>query len=790
MFKNYLKIALRNLIRNKTYSLINISGLAVGMASVILIAMYVQAELSYDRFHQNLDHIYRVTVSSGEEQIPSWIGTPALLGPSFQQRFPEIEDFVRIDPFGFKNKTLILYGEKSFYEAGFVLADPALFRVFDFKLLQGESETVLSSRSSLVITKSIAEKYFGSDDPIGKALSYEGKLDFIVTGVMDDVPANSHLAFNFIAPFEYLNEIHQRDIMRQWGMRNYYTYVLLKDKADVKALEARSAQYFSELANSPDTRIYLQPVAEIHLRSKISRDPHHTGDITGVYLYAAIAVVILLIACINFMNLYTANSELRVREVGMRKVLGAHKNQLVFQFLGESFILSMIALPFAVLLVELALPAFNHIIEKTLNIEYAKNFALFAALILLTLVVGLVSGSYPAFFLSSFQPVKMLRRKFTDGTGGLKFRNVLVVFQFVVTIVIIAGALIINSQMQYVRNKKLGYDCENIVNVPIYGPETKTNYQIFRNEVLSHAKIVDATATSFTPSVERWREGLYFESRRETDEHMFYRISGDFNLLVLFGIELIAGRAFDRNIPTDLNDAFILNESAIKEIGWTAEEAIGKRFGSEEGQVIGVVKDFHFRSLRREMQPLAINVLPQMFQYVSIKIRPGDIPNTIGFLERTWKAINPGIPFEYYFINEEFDKLYKTDLKLQTLFGYFAFLAIFIACLGLLGLSLFTVQRRTKEIGIRKVLGASVSRIIALLSKDFVKLVLLANLIAWPAAYFAMNKWLQNFAYRIDIGWWMFALAGGLALLIAFVTVSAQAIKAALANPVEALRYE
>jgi putative ABC transport system permease protein len=770
--------------------LINVSGLAVGMAGVILIAAYLQEELSYDRFHKNIDRIYRVTASTGGEEIPNWIGTPALLGPTFQQKFPEIEDFVRIDPFGFKNKTLISFGEKSFYETGFVLADPVLFGVFDFKLLQGDHETVLAHRTSLVITKSIAEKYFGGEDPIGKTLSYEGQMDFIVSGVMEDVPANSHLTFNFVAPFEYLNEIHQRDIMRQWGMRNYYTYFLLKENADLKALEARCAQYFSELANSPYTRVYLQPMAEIHLRSKISRDPHHTGDITDVYLYAAIAVVILLIACINFMNLYTANSEMRAREVGMRKVLGAQKRQLILQFLGESFILSVIALPVAVLLVELALPPFNHVIEKTLEIEYAKNFALFAGLLALTVVVGLVSGSYPALFLSSFQPVKMLRRKFTSGESGFKLRNVLVVVQFAVTIVIIAGALIINSQMQYIRNKKLGYDRENIVNVPIYSPEARANYQLLRNEILSHAKIIDATATSFTPSVERWREGLYFEGRKETDEHAFFRMSGDFNLIDLFGIELIAGRAFDRNIPTDADNAFVLNESAVKEIGWTAEEAIGKRFGSEEGRVLGVVRDFHFRSLRREMQPLAINVMPRMFQYVSVKIRPGEIPNTIGFLERAWKAINPGIPFEYFFYDEEFDKLYKTDLKLQTFFGYFAFLAIFIACLGLFGLSLFTVQQRTKEIGIRKVLGASVPGIIKLLLAGVLKLVLIASVFAWPVAYFAMRSWLQGFAYRIDMAWWTFIFAGALALLIAILTVGFQALKAALANPVEALRYE
>ncbi|MFQ5631631.1 MAG: ABC transporter permease, partial [bacterium] len=783
MFKNYLKIAFRNLIKNKVYSLINISGLAVGMACVLLIGLYVQNELSYDRFHPNADRIYRVTASTSGDEIPTWIGTPALLGTTLYERFPEIEDFTRIDPFGFKRKTLMAYDEKSFYEEGFVLADPGLFKMFDFKLLQGDAETALANRTSLVITKSKAEKFFGDEDPIGKTLNYDGKTDFVVSGVMEDVPPNSHVSFDFVAPFKYLNEIHQRDVMRHWGMHNYYTYVLLSENTDVAALESKSAGYLTEISGRPYTKIYLQPITEIHLRSKIARDAHHRGDMTGIYLYTAIAVLILLIACINFMNLYTANSEIRVKEVGMRKVLGAQKKQLIAQFLGEALALALLALPLALLLVEFALPLFNRITEKALDVEYSTGFTLIAGLTLLTLVVGLFSGSYPAFFLSAFQPVKMMHGKFNLGVGSFKFRNVLVVFQFAITVMFIAGALIVDSQMRFVRNKKLGYDRENIVNVPIYSTPARENYRTYRNEILGHPQIVDATATSFTPSVERWREGLYFEGRKETDEHSFYRMSGDFNMLDLFGMELLEGRTFDREIATDLGKAFILNESAVREIGWQPKEAIGKIFGNRDGRVIGVAKDFNFRSLRRDMKPLAINVFPRMFQYVSVKIRPGDIPATIDFLKEKWRQTNPGIPFEYYFFDEDFDKLYKTDLKLQTLFGYFAYLAIFIACLGLFGLSLFTVQRRTKEIGIRKVLGASMPGIIKLLVSGVVKLVALATVVAWPVAYLTMNAWLQGFVYRTGISLWVFLLAGMAALLIALLTVSYQAVRAAVGNP-------
>ncbi len=793
MLANYLKIAIRNLIKNKLYSLLNISGLAVGMASVILIALYVQDELGYDRYHQKGGRIYRVTVSTDATGIPSWIGTPAPLGPAFKQKFPEIEAAVRIDPLAFKRKSLVSFQDKSFYEERFVLADPNLFEVFDFKLLQGDPQNVLRHPANLVLSRSTAQKYFGNDDPIGKIITYDGKINFTVSGVMENVPANSHFLFDMVGSYEYLDEFYEFEVTRQWGMHNFYTYVLLREHAGVAELEAKSAPFLSALKGQPVSAVHLQPITDIHLRSKVTRDPTHRGEVTSLYLYSAIAVVILLIACINFMNLYTANAEMRSREIGMRKVLGAHRRQLVWQFLGESLVFSMLALPFAVLFAELALPQFNRLAGKTLVIAYAKNLWLFAGLFSLTAMAGLISGSYPALFMSAFQPVKMLRRKLAAGGSGKKalaFRNVLVIFQFVAAIVLIAGALIINSQMQFIRGKKLGYERENIVNVPIYSAATRETHQTFRNEILRHTKIVDATATSFTPSVERWREGLYFEGRTDADEHSFFRISGDFNFVELFGLELIAGRTFDKNLPADIQNSYILNESAVRAIGWNAEEALGKRFGNGDGQVIGVVRDFLFRSLRREMQPLAINVMPRMFQYISIKIKPGEIPNTIGFLAEAWSKVNPGLPFEYYFYDTEFDQLYKADQRLQTVFGYFSFLAIFIAGLGLFGLSLFTTQRRTKEIGIRKVLGASVSGLIGLLLQGLFKLVLIASIFAWPVAYLAMQTWLQDFAYRAGFDVWTLIWATLTTLAIAVLSVSFQAIRAALANPVEALRYE
>ncbi len=790
MLRNYIKITLRNLVKSKIYSSINISGLAVGMACVLLISLFIQDELNYDSYHTRADRIYRLTVASDGNDVAGWIGTPAPLAPAAAQHFAAIESFVRIDPMGFKRKVTFSHGERRFYEDGFILADRALFDMFDFELLQGDPEMALSNRSSIVISRSIAEKYFGSEDAMGKILNYDGQMDFVVSGVMADVPENSHFTFDMVAPFEFMNEIHQRKIMDSWGMWNYYTYVLLANSAERQSLQAQSTAYLAELMDSQDARFYLQPLTDIYLRSRILRDPHHVGDLTNIYMYGAIAVLIMLIACINFMNLYTANSEMRGNEVGVRKVLGARRGQLVSQFVGESVLLSVLALPIAVLLAQAVLPAFNQLTGKSLQISLSESLPASTGLLLLTAVVGVVSGSYPAFFLSALRPVTMLNRRFRGGSKGLTFRNVLVVFQFAVAIILIAGTIVVNNQMAFVRTKKLGYDRENIVNVPLYGTAVKDNYPAYRNKIIGHSQVVDATATSFTPSVERWREGSNFEGRQETDKQSFYRVSGDYNFTQLFGMELRAGRAFDRTLSADLGKAYILNEAAVKEIGWQPEEAINKSFGGGDGRVIGVVRDFNFRSLRRPTAPLAINVMPRMFQYVSVKVRPGDLPATLDFLEASWHAVNPGQPFEYYFYDQEFDKLYKSDLRLQTLFRHFTLLSIFLACMGLFGLSLFAVQQRRKEIGIRKVLGASVASLATLVSRDFVKLVVVANVVGWPVAALAMNSWLDNFAYRIHISLWTFLLAGGGAVLIALLTVSSQAVKSAIGNPTETLRHE
>lgn len=788
MFSNYLRIAFRNLSKYKVNTIINVSGLAVGMTCVILIGIYIQDELSFDRYHENGDRIYRILAASEGEDYPDWVGTPAPLAPAFKSEFPEIKDYVRFDPFVFRKRVLITYREKVFYEEGFVLADRSLFDVFDFELLQGDPERVLANPTDLIISESIARKYFGDDNPIGKTMSYDGEQDFIVTGVMKDVPQNSHFRFEFVASFAHLDRIYQRQVSDSWNRFNYYTYVLLGPNVDQVDLERKASSYYRTISDRPEARVFLQPLVDIHLYSKVAKDPNRWGQTGSLFLYATIAVVILLIACVNFVNIQTANAEIREKEVGMRKVLGAVRKQLVSQFLGESLVISGLGLPLALLLTEFILPSFNQLTAKSLEFHYLQNPELIAGLLLMTVIVGLLSGGYPALLISSRQPVGILKGK-REG-AKITMRNTLVILQFTISVVLIAGSLIISSQMRYIRTKDLGYDRENIVNIPLIGQEAKDTYSTFRNEIIGRPQIIDATATSYTPSVERWRESTYFEGRTEADQHSFFRMAGDFNLIDLFGMEVIEGRTFNRQITTDVDNAYLLNESAVKSIGWTNQDAIGKVFGDSLGRVIGVVKDFNFRSLRLETMPMAINVSPGAYQYISVKVSPGDLPGTISFLEARWEAVNPGIPFEYYFYDDEFDKLYKADHRLEIVFRSFTYLAIFIACLGLFGLASFTVRRRTKEIGIRKVLGATSIGISGLLSKEFLKLILIANIIAWPIAWLIMNSWLQNFAYHTGASLWIFALAGGLALFVALLTVSVLSIRAAVSNPVDALRYE
>ena len=789
MFKNYLTIAIRNLVRHKGYSLINIAGLAIGMACCLLIVLYVQYEFSYDRYHENVEQIYRVVDESGAQ-------TPGLMAPALLDDFPPIIHATRIKHF---EKALISYGNKRFYEDRVFFADPSVFEVFTFPLIKGNSKTALQAPYSMVITQEMAGKYFGEDDPIGKTITYDNKHDFTITGVLENVPQNSHFKFDFLVSFATASDVFPNAGLDKW---NYWsathTYVLLPKDYPPTELEQQFPDFVIKYlgkgwVESFQTRLHLQPLKQIHLHSNLWGEIEPNSDIKYIYLFSAIAFSILLIACINYMNLSTARYANRAREVGMRKVLGANRIQLIKQFMGESILMAFIALLLAAALMELFLPAFCSLIDRELVVNYLDNWLLLPDIIGIAMFVGIVSGSYPAFYLSAFQPLAVLRKTLQTGLARSRLRRALVVLQFVISVVLIIATIIIYGQLNYIRNRKLGFNKEQVVVLPIRDNHVRQKTESVKNELRQNPNIISATASSYIPGGMKWITSFSWEGQRDDEDNTMGFSCIDHDFIQTFEIELVAGRDFSRDFVTDAKQAFIINEAAVKKTGWNSP--IGKRvtrFYPEfvQGSVIGVIKDFHLESLYKTIKPLVLLIDPEGFQYLSVRIRPNDIPGTLDFIKKKWTEFSPNRPFEYFFLDNYFDKLYKAEEKLGQIFGYFTFLAIFIACLGLFGLASFATEQRTKEIGIRKVLGASIVGIVLLLSKDFTKLVIVSNLIAWPIAYYAMNRWLQDFAYRINIGVGTFLLAGAIALIIALLTVGFQAVKAALANPVEALRYE
>lgn len=791
MFKNYLKIALRNFLRQKTYAFINMAGLGIGMACCILLLLFVQDELSFDRFHQNADRIYRIVRESKyEDYIDHFAHTPAPLAPALMRDFPEVVNAVR---FAYRQRQLVTYQNKQFWEERFMLADPSIFEIFTFPLLKGNPKTALQNLYSIVITEDMAKKYFGEEEPIGKRLrvgSYQTK-DYVVTGVLKNIPGNSQLQFDFLASFQ-----HQKANISWWAS-NYTTFILLPNGDSAADLEGKFPDFIGKYLGEGDKnriKFHLQPLTEIHLHSKLRSDLPTNRDISHIYIFSGIAFIILLIACINYMNLATARYAGRAKEVGMRKVVGAQRAQLIVQFIGESILLSFIALVLALILVEVFLPTFNQLANKNLQFKYFANLSTLAGLAGITLFVGLVAGSYPALFLSASKPISILKSGSQAGEYRTStfIRKGLVVAQFSFSIIFIFCIMVVYNQLSYIRNKNLGYDKDHIVVMPIYFSEMQSKYPIFKNEIVQNSSVSGATATAYLPSKQGYNQNAWWEGLPDDEfSNMMRWIPADRDFIETLGMEIVAGRTF--SLPqgglVEVEDEYILNESAVKHLGW--RNPIGKQFKIiKKGTVVGVVKDFHFRSLHHEIEPLVLYNFHKIYHYLLVKIQPTEISSTLAFLKQKWQSIAPGQPFQYFFLDEDFDRIYKSETRLSNIFGYIAGVTILIACLGLLGLSSFAAERRTKEIGIRKVLGASVLNIILLLSQDFSKWVIVANIIAGPIAYFSMNKWLQNFAYHTSIGTELFILAGIATLMIAIVTVSYQAIKAALTNPVEALRYE
>ncbi len=810
MLKNYLKIALRNFRKHKIHAAINVSGLAIGMACCVLILLHVQDELRFDGFHQKAGRIHRVIEmrSAPDREDSHTAYHTGALAPAMATDFPEVTGAVR---FFQVTRLTVKRGTTGQIVRDYFLSDPDFFNVFDFDLLQGDLRTALVEPRSVVLTETAAKAYFGEENPLGKMLEIEGEDfpefgqdQFKVTGVLRDPPHNSHLNFNLLISAATIDlfEDRKRDLL-SWESRFVLTYVLLEENASPAALQAKlgdfSRKYRGEEA-SRNRKLYLQPLKQIHFHSGHIQSEHntHEGELAYAYLLAVIAFIIVLIACINYMNLATARAMSRAKEVGLRKVVGAFRKQLIWQFLGESFLTSFIALLLAIGLVELLLPKFNALAMKKLALE--ANAPLLLGLLAIVLLTGVVSGLYPAFYLARFQPALVLKGAKGAGARASRLRQGLVITQFALSIVMIVATMVVSEQLAYVRNKNLGFAQEHLVTVDINHDDVQADFLAMKSELLRDAHVRHVTVSSRVPgdwkSFRRLEVATESSAENETQSAYFNAIDEDF--LATYKIDLVAGRNLSREMGTD-SAAFILNEAAAAVLFY--DSPLGKRLRVPsrefEGIVVGVVKDFHFQSLHRKISPLVMSLIPNSgrhplhgIDYFTLRLSSANIQETIAFVTKVHERFDPVNPIELGFLESWLEQFYSNDARVGKIFGAAAGLAIFIACVGLFGLALFMAELRTKEIGIRKVLGASIGGVVLLLSKDFAKLVLIGMAAAIPIAWYAMNVWLQNFAYRIGIGWWVFALAGGMALVIALLTVSTQAIKASLANPVESLRYE
>ena len=799
MLKNYLKIALRNILKYKGYSLINIFGLAIGMACCMVILLYVRHELSFDRFHSKAERIFRLNkIATSQDGVAEHHAiSSGAMGPALTSNYAEVEQSLRVLPWF--DEVLMTAGEKTLKVSNVVFADSNFFDVFDFHLLQGNPNTALAAPLSIVLSQQTATRFFGEQNPLGKTIVGQGDHLYTVTGVVENAPQNSHLDYNALV--SWTTTVPGIGPLAFGWMNNMitqvdFTYLLLAHRDDAAALEAKlpdfMQRFFAERADQ--YQLYLQPLTNIYLQSAhiLFTDRTRAGNGTYVYAFSGIALLILGIACINFINLATANASKRAREVGVRKVMGGLRAQLAQQFLGEAVLYSLAALVIALMLVEVTLSRVNFFASQDISLHLWSEPVSLLAVLAMALLVGLLAGSYPTLVLSRFQPIAALKNSTTSRAKGSVFRKVLVASQFTISIMLIVGTLVVYQQMHFLRSKNLGFEKEQLLVLPIGNTEISNHFQAFKNELLSHPAVLSAAGSNSIPGGGGMSFTILPEGKPETERwsSVGMRVD-DFDLLNTYGIKLHAGRFFSPDFPSDSTRAVMINQTLARSLGW--DDPVGKRLDiSGElsgGRVIGVVEDFHLRSLRNKIEPLVIYFAPR-YENITLRFSTANIPALLDFLAEKWRAFEQRHPFEYQFLDQKLAQLYISEQQLLEIFGVFAALAIVIACMGLLGLAAFAAEQRTKEIGVRKVLGASVASVTALLSRDFVTLVLLANVLAWPLAWLAMHRWLENFAYRVEIAWWVFALAGTLALLIALLTVSTQAIRAALVNPVESLRCE
>ncbi len=800
MLQNYFKIALRNLYRNKVYTAINITGLAVGIASCILIFLFIQDELNYESHFTRSDRIVRIAselnTDAGQDRI---VITPAALAPALVADFPDVEHVTQLARPGLQT---LWIEEKSYNVDDLLFADSVFFKIFDYEIVAGDIETMLDKPKTLVLSETLAEKLFGdSQQAMGQMVTFSNG-PYVVTGVYRD-KGHSHIKASGFMSRSTLDAVLPEDIrLRHWFALNRFTYVQLPSEDQIPAFqeklhtfsERRVNPWLEENRLSGAMQFIVIPLKEIHFDTVFSNefDLSPSGNPAYIYIFGLVALFVLLIACINYMNLATARSSKRAKEVGLRKVVGAYRSQIIGQFIGESLLITFVAVVLALALTQILIPTFNELTGKQFGANFFVQPMVLLALAGIIIFVGVVAGSYPAFFLSGFKPAEVLKSDKSPKGGSATLRRGLVILQFTISLILIIGTIVVFSQMNYLRNRDLGFNKEQIMVIDIPGGDSTLVKRLptIKQQLLANPNIELVSNTRDIPANILSKLLMLVEAedkmREKTTDMMFV----DYDFLDLMGIELKEGRNFSKATGTDLKGALIINETAARKFGW--QNPIGKRIQVDDwdAKVIGVIKDFHVRSLHTEMEPLVIALTPVSPGYLLARLKPDNMQATIGFVEEKWQAFDPKHPMEYFFLDEHFDEQYRAEEKMLTVFGYFAGLTIFIACLGLFGLASFTTEQRTKEIGIRKVLGSSTSSIVLLISKDFALLVFVAILLAVPVAWYGMDKWLQDFAYRTELSWWIFASAGAAAMIIALLTVSLQAVKAALQDPVKAIRTQ
>ncbi len=816
MFKNYITVALRNLKKHKGFSFINIFGLAIGLTCCMLISLYIYHEYSFDTYHEKGERLYQlgaVFEKEGEQNYQASV--PAALSVVMEQELPEIDESARLLQLFGDDKTLLQYQEpggnlKSFFETQGYIADPTLFKLLTYNFIEGDPATALQNPNTVVVTEEIAKKLFGDESALNKVIkvssSTNGDHDYTVTGVFRPQATPSHIDARFLLSVRGGNM--EGFVLNSTTLLNnnmFFTYLLLKEGSNPQVLEEKFPAFVErhmgeELkSRGSDRQLFLTNIEDVHLRSEIENNVTPAGSLTYLRILASVAILTLLIACINFMNLSTSRSSKRSREVGVRKVLGAERSALIWQFLGESLIMALVAFLFAVAFTLLLLPAFEQVSGREITLSFQQHGSLLLVFVALAIITGFLAGSYPAFYLSSFKPVRVLKGRFSNSLSVTSLRKGLVVFQFVISVVLIIASVIISNQMSFMRSKDLGFIKDQQVVVPLRSETAKSNFTSLKTQLKSNPAIRSVGGSVSYPGIFNPTDWLmYKEGNNMQNAESVYMNFVDNSFLQTLGIKPVAGRLFSPDFPADTNSHIILNEKGVSELGFaSAEEAVGSWVAFDwEGEqhrfpVIGVVNDFHFKDLHIAIEPFGFMLTGQTdYNYLIAHVNAGDVGGTLNSLEQSWKRLNPNEPFEYSFLDQDFQKNYQAEMRLTSMIGYFTLIAILISCLGLFGLAAFSAEQRIKEIGIRKVLGASVPSLVALLSMDFLKLVIIALILASPIAWYIMSEWLQTFAYRVGISWQVFAITFVVALLIALFTVSFQAIKAALINPVNNLRTE